>query len=188
MTYDSLVAGLSGPIEPAKAMRLYADSIRSGGYYLQVMELARGSGNKERDRAAFHAGWALEYAYFDDRDAFAPYIEEFLADFTEVTNSSVHRHYTKMLYDMICCGTVKLEGEQAEKVAEVCFDFLIDPKTKVAVKAWAMDILSYLAPRIDWVGENLREILIRVMEDGSPGIQNKGRKMLKILATSGAKG
>lgn len=136
----------------------------------------------EDPRVAFRASWALEWAYFNDRVAFRPYLGHFVDNFLRASNPSVHRHYTKMLWDMLHRGVLELDDAQAGQVAEKAFDLLIDPKTRVAVMVWCMEILYDLSPRLDWIEEPLRDTVRRIMEnEPSQGIANRGSKLLKRM-------
>ncbi len=181
-TGADLAAVLSECIPMGADSRRLGEVIRRENLWGEAMDFAlQGGTSGPGAHLAFRGAWALEHAYFADREAFRPYIKRFLDDFTQIRNPSVHRHYTKMLLDMMRRGTVRLEGGRADRIAEFCFDRLIDPRTKVAVKAWAMDVLVLLASQVDWVGEYLPETIRHQMDGASPGMQNHGRKLLKRL-------
>ena len=75
----------------------------------------------------------------------------------------------------------KLATIDMESVVEKCFDWLIDPKVKVAVKVFAADVLFNLHNRYDWINEELANHVQFMMRNGSPAIQSRGRKLLKSL-------
>lgn len=133
-------------------------------------------------RVAFRSSWALEWAYFNDRESFRPHTAHFFDNFLKAANPSAHRHYSKMLYDMMRRGAVTLDHGQACATAEKCFELLIDPSTRVAVKVWCMEILFDLRPRLDWLEENLRDA-VQILLDTNPsaGLANRGFKLLKRL-------
>lgn len=69
-------------------------------------------------RVAFRGSWALEWAYFNDPESFMPHTAHFIDNFLKTANPSAHRHYSKMLYDMMRRGTVGMDHGLASAVAE----------------------------------------------------------------------
>ena len=174
---DSFVEGLSGEMI-GEMNGVFGRLIGPNNMWDFALDLAF----HDDPRVAFRGSWALEWAYYNDREAFRPYLAHFVDNFLKAANPSVHRHYTKMLWDMQHRGMLVLDDGQAEQVAEKAFDLLIRPETKVAVKVWCMEILYDLSPRLDWVGEQLGEVLRRIMEDEpSRGIANRGLKILRRI-------
>ncbi len=145
--------------------------IASSGLYGAAMDAALAPARSgPAAQVAFRAAWALESAYFTGRDEFRPYAPRFIDDFCKVKNPSVHRHYTKMMADMLKEGIARPDDAQASRIAETCFDRLIDPRTRVAVKIWAINILLALRPRVEWIAENLRAVLDDLSVDPSPAM------------------
>lgn len=145
-------------------------------------DFAIGLSLHEDHRTAFRGSWALEWAYYNDKNAFRPHTRKFLDHFLKTDDPSVHRIYTKMLLDMYHHGVVVLSGDQAEAVAEKTFGLLIEADTRSAVKAWCMEILFELSPRLDWVEEPLREVVCRIMEDDpSKSMAKSAAKLIKRI-------
>lgn len=137
-------------------------------------------------RVRFRASWALEWAFFLDPERFAPYTAQFFESFLRSSDGSVHRHYTKILCHMLRDGRLTPDDAQAGGLAEKCFDLLIDPGVRVAVKVWCSEILFELSPRIDWVRENLPDTLRDQMERfPTPGMVNHGNKLLRRISAGG---
>lgn len=133
-------------------------------------------------RIAFRAAYALEFAFFIDPAGFAcSYGNKLAADYILAENPSVHRHYSKMLFQMLEKGLIQPSEEITDRIIEKAFDLLISPKAMPAVKVWSMDILCFLSPRRDWIARSLFETLQNLMIDGSPGIKSKGAKICRRL-------
>lgn len=115
-------------------------------------------------QTAFRASWALEWAYATNHDYFERFIPRFFTDYLNAMNESVNRVYSKMVCDMTRRGALTLTDGQALMVAEKAFDLLVNPETAVAVKVWQIELLSDLSGRIDWIEENLTEI-VRAMSE-----------------------
>lgn len=176
---EDFIAGLQGEFGPAMDRR-YGDIIIRNDLWKDALALAF----HNDCRVAFRASWALEWAYFHDRNAFAPFIGTFLENYLRATNPSVHRHYTKMLYDMLRGSLFCPNDIQTANIAEKTFDLLIGEATKSAVRIWAAEILCELSFRLEWISEHLDGILRRQMETiPAPAIRSRYPKLLKKLAS-----
>jgi hypothetical protein len=140
---------------------------------------------KERE-IAFRAAWILENLILTYPLRFVNDIEYILSLFPKVKNKSCQRHYTKII--MYLTGPridkqikQKIDSVDMEAIIECCFDLLIEPKTPVAVKAFASEILFNLRCRYIWISEVLAEQLKIMIPGAKPGIQAKGRRLLSYL-------
>ncbi len=134
--------------------------IAEEGLWNEALDLAM----SDNGQTAFRASWALEWAYATNMDYFERFIPRFFTDYLAASNESVNRVYSKMACDMMRRGVLRLDDEQALMVAEKAFDLLVNPDTAVAVKVWQIELLSDLSCRIDWIEENLTEI-VRIMSE-----------------------
>ena len=134
---------------------------------------------------AFRASWTLEQVVAGCFDVFSPSLEDFLARYPLQTNTSCRRHYAKILVCLFERGAV---GDyDPEPVTEATFDWLIDPETPVAVKVHCIEALLHLSKELDWVGPELKAQTEFLMEQGSPGMRSRGRKILARLRTDGTR-
>ncbi len=187
ITVERLEEALAGRF--ARKMNATAGSlIVEENLWDEAMALARrgsnGGGNRNGgDKIAFRASWALEWAYNMAPEQIEARWARFFEDFLSSRNDSVHRVYSKMVCDMMRRGTVALSDDDAERLAEKCFDLLISADTAVAVKVWQIEILSDLAARIDWVGETLTETVRTMSEspDCLPAMAAHARHYFKKL-------
>ena len=176
-TQDLFIKGVSSDIESEMNEKL-GRLIGHNNLWDTALDL----GLHDDPKVAFHGSWALEWAFYDDREAFRPHIPHFVDNFLKATNGSVHRHYTKMMWDMLHRGMLRPDIAHAEQIAEKTFDLLIGPSTKTAVKVWCMEILFELAPRLDWVAEQLRETVQQILESTpSCGLANRAGKVLRRI-------
>lgn len=174
---DAFIKGLSAGFN-RKMNERFGELIVSGNMWALALDL----GLHRDPKVAFRSSWALEWAFFNDRGAFSPHMAHFIGNFLKATNGSVHRHYTKMMWDVLHRGMLVPDAAQAEQIAEKTFDLLISPATRTAVKVWCMEILFELAPHLDWVGEQLCETVRQIMEnEPSRGLANRACKMLKRI-------
>lgn len=149
-----------------------AERVIANGDMHQLYLLATGDTplltKPEKEKAVFRAAYVLEYIYFTERDLFAPYKERFFTDFPKTTNSSAKRHFTKMMRHLL--EQEKPDKEHCHKIAEAAATWIIEPKTRVAVKIGAVEVLRVLRDEVEWVDELLPQILEQISQEASPGI------------------
>lgn len=135
---------------------------------------------------AFRAAWMLETILVQDPESYPDELEYLISRFKEVNNPSCMRHYTKIIMHMTDAHApepirIKLQSIDMEPVVEQLFDWMIDPKVKVAVKSFAGKALFNLKDKFPWIEEELASQLEFLMRDGSAGMQAGGKKILKEI-------
>ncbi|HZY38125.1 MAG TPA: hypothetical protein VFE53_15825 [Mucilaginibacter sp.] len=139
------------------------------------------------DRAiAFHAAWILENAYLQNQEKCVGDLEYLLSRIKDVKHESCQRHYVKIVMHVSdkkapVAVQQKLMQLDLEPVIEQCFDWLIDPKVKIAVKCFSAEALFNLRDRYPWIKDELPDQLHFLMRNGSAGIQARGRRLLSML-------
>jgi cytosine/uracil/thiamine/allantoin permease len=134
----------------------------------------------------FRAVWILENMFLKDPEHYIKDLEYFASRFKEVSNPSCMRHYTKLIMHMTDTTSpasvkLKLETIDLDPVVEQLFDWMIDPKIKVAVKAFAGKALFNLKDRYDWIAEELEGQLKIFLCDKSAGMRSAARTTLKLI-------
>ena len=135
---------------------------------------------------AFRAAWILENLFLKEPKMYEQHIPYLISRVPEVKYASCQRHYAKILMHITSKKALVnvakiLEEMDLEPVVEKCFDWMIDPKIKVAVKVFSAEVLFNLSERYPWVKEELANQIMFSMKTGSAGIQSKGKKLLKAL-------
>ena len=136
----------------------------------------------------FHAAWVLEHMIIDKPELLKKYFVSIVNKMPETKNPSVQRHFSKIAKCSLESGAVKdfiatkKNSKSIELLIEVCFEWLLNLKTPIAVKAYCMDILVYLAPSNTWIKEELPHVIRLNMIDASPGISAKSKKILAQLS------
>lgn len=177
---NRLVKELLGELDGSMKERVGRIIVRDG-LWAEAIELAC----DDDPRVVFRSAWALQWAYEATPEGLLPHIGAFIETFIESENGSIHREYSKILYDIQRRRIIEFDDIRLARIAEKAFDLLISPGVKVATKAWCIDILHDSLPRLDWVGEMLQDTLHRILEEApSPGLANKASKVLKKLRRS----
>ncbi|MBK0383035.1 hypothetical protein I5M32_08695 [Pedobacter sp. SD-b] len=133
---------------------------------------------------AFRAAWVLEYAEGFSPEDFLPYAKDFIRVYPDVNNDSVQRHFTKIIMRLSSNEYIDFYGlkpDDFENVLAITFEWLLNPKTPVAVQANAMEILFQLSPNFDWVKEELVAILEQKLLSGSAALVSRSKKILKMM-------
>jgi hypothetical protein len=77
-----------------------------------------------------------------------------------------------------------LNGKHLSHITEACFDWLIDPKGKVANKAYAMRALYIIGKKEDWVYPELQRILSEDFVKHSAAYKGAAKEILGKLQSS----
>ncbi len=136
---------------------------------------------------AFHSAWVLEHILIDSPQQLQKWFIPIVETMPNTKNMSVQRHYAKIVKCALESGAakdiIKMKKHQKniESLIEVCFEWLLNEKTPIAIKAHCMDILMYFAPNNEWVREELPHIIRLIMIDATPGIASKSKKIIEKL-------
>ena len=135
---------------------------------------------------AFRAAWILENLFLQKPESYGQDLAYLISRVSEVKHASCQRHYAKILMHITNKKAPKTISNQLseidlEPVVEKCFDWMIDPKVKIAVKVFSSEVLFNLKDRYPWVKEELINLLQFLMRNGSPGMQSRGGKLLGLF-------
>ncbi|MDI3526124.1 MAG: hypothetical protein PWR03_307 [Tenuifilum sp.] len=142
------------------------------------------SNNKE---LAFHAAWVLENCLLADKNLLEVYVPLLLKSIPELRNSSVRRHFCKILKvwlvqdDRNLQKLVREYNEDVEALVETCYDWLLDAKVPVAVKAHCLEIFFVLSRHFNWLRNELPNIFRLVQINSSPGVRAMVHRLNKNL-------
>ena len=126
------------------------------------------------EKLEFRLAYILEAVYFKDSQLFEPFFHSFFALFPTVTNGSMRRHFAKICFFEIKKGN---RPPNIEAIATACVDWIIDTATRIAVKAWALDILIELTKTEKWLKELLPEIIDSLSQHPSAGMLVRLRRI-----------
>jgi len=135
---------------------------------------------------AFRAAWILENVFLQDPARYEPDLDYLLSRLKDVKYESCQRHYAKIVMH-ITNKKAPLNIQQnlskfdMEPIVEQCFDWMIDPRVRIAVKVFASEALFNLRGRYPWIAEELANQLQFLMRNGTAAIQSRGKKLLAEL-------
>ncbi|MCP2043936.1 hypothetical protein [Pontibacter sp. HSC-36F09] len=152
---------------------------------LPVADLLRLCYTQHKPAVAFRAAWVLEEVAHTYPEQFVPHLPDFVSQLSAQHNLSCQRHFTKIL---MCCANPKARPiystawsaiPEHEAVVETMFEWLIDPRTPVAVKVNCLDVLAYLQDEFPWIKDELKAQIEFLLKDGSPAMLSRGKRLLK---------
>ncbi|WP_017257847.1 hypothetical protein [Pedobacter arcticus] len=133
---------------------------------------------------AFRASWVLDTVTVLDLDVFLVNLSVFLELYPTITNSSVQRCFTKIMMLLTASkliNTVGNEPDRFEECLSATFDWLLNPKTPVAVQSNALEVVFQLSPYYDWVLEELTVMLEEKLVSSSPALISRAKRLLKKI-------
>jgi len=135
---------------------------------------------------AFRAAWILENVFLQDPARYERDLDYLISRVKHVKYESCQRHYAKIMMHITnkkAPQIIQQKQQQLdlEPVVEQCFDWMIDPKVKIAVKVFASEALFNLRGRYPWIAEELANQLQFLMRNGTAAIQSRGKKLLAEL-------
>ncbi|HEX8377158.1 MAG TPA: hypothetical protein VF602_05025, partial [Pedobacter sp.] len=124
---------------------------------------------------AFRVAWILETVYYKNPQAFVIHLDDFKSAYCQQKNLSCQRHFTNIMMDITSPKSKVYERivntSDFEAVTETTFEWLIGPKTPVAVQANCLDILYNLSGRYDLIKDELVFQTEHLLKNGSAAIQ-----------------
>lgn len=182
LSRDDLIKQISNTIGKSKVIELSL-ILKSQHFALRDLIDLTFYANKD---IAFRAAWILENLFLKEPEIYGQDLKYLLSRVPEVQHPSCQRHYAKILMHLSTKKaseiiSKKLQEINLEPVVEKCFDWMIDPKVKVAVKVFSAQVLYNLSERFPWVKDELANQIMFLMKDGTAGIQSRGKKLLKQI-------
>jgi hypothetical protein len=123
-----------------------------------LLEIAFDTTDKNHHKSC----WIMELVFEAKTEWLAGYLDAFCTTLASFTNESAIRPVAKtclfaLQYSQGHLGF--LNAAQLDKITEACFDWLINPETKVATKAYAMRALYLIGKKEHWIYPELSRIL-----------------------------
>lgn len=141
------------------------------------------------DKISPRAAWVLEFMCKEHLERLIPHLDIFLNSINKVHIDSAVRpcakiceYLTEAYYgkhpSKIKTSLTQLHKEQ---IIELCFDWLIDDKEKVAAKAYGMRSLFLLGKEFNWIYPELSLILEQNYQLQSAAYKARAREILKRI-------
>jgi len=129
------------------------------------------------DRVALRCAWIMSHCADQYPDIITPWISKLVRRAGEKdAPQAVQRNVVRVLQ------FIDIPSKHQGKVANLCFNFLQDLKTPIAVKAFSMTVLVNIAKNEPDLKHEIVLVIEQMLPYGSAGIQARAKKVLKQLA------
>jgi len=130
----------------------------------------------ENIRLCQRASWAVgilgeKYPYL-----LLPYLDKMI----QIIDNS--RHHALVRNTLRIWQFIDIPSSSQGMVYDQCFNLLIDPKSPIAIRVFAMTVCFYISKIIPELKEELILVIKDNMVDSSPGFYSRGKKVLKALS------
>src|SRR6185437_481863 len=120
--------------------------------------------------------WPLSYCVRAHPELIRPYFKAILDNLARKDIPvAVVRNIVRLLQD------VEIPRRYHGRVMSTCFEFIQQPETPIAVKAFSLTILGDLAARYPDIRSELKLIIEEQWEHATPAFRSRARKVLKAL-------
>jgi hypothetical protein len=125
-------------------------------------------------RITQRTAWPLSYCVRRHPELITPYYKRLLDNLgRKDIHVAVIRNTVRLLQD------VSIPKRWHGRVMSVCFEFVEDPATPIAVKAFALSILSNLSAEYPEIKVELKTLIESQWEQATPAFRSRARKILK---------
>lgn len=123
------------------------------------------------------AAWALSYAVIAHPELIKKHFSKLLNNLSKKgLHDAVKRNTVRLLQDIDI--PEKFQGQ----VMNICFDYIISPHEKPAIKAFSLTILQHLTKQYPDIKQELRTIIEDRWDHESAAFRSRGKKILKELS------
>jgi hypothetical protein len=128
-------------------------------------------------RISQRAAWPLSYCVRSYPALIAPYYGRLLDNLgRKDIHVAVIRNTVRLLQD------VSIPKRWHGRVMSICFDFVANPETPIAVKAFALTILSNLSQDYPEIRGELKLIIEEQWDQATPAFRSRAKKILKKIS------
>ena len=104
-----------------------------------------------------------------------PFMEQMIALLKAPKHDAVIRNTVRLWQNM------EIPEVWQGEIFELCFGFVTTPTTPIAIKAFSMTVCENISKNYPELQQELILAIEDQMEFGSPGVKNRGQKLLKKL-------
>lgn len=127
------------------------------------------------NKIAWRSAYLLDKIHDQTTEIVVPYLAQVIEIAETTKNPSVRRHYFRMLTQH------NLSQKVSGNFVDLCFQLLYEEKTKIAVKAHAMQLLYNLTKGYPELASELKVSLQELLPNASSGVKNRAKKLLAKL-------
>ncbi len=130
----------------------------------------------DHHRVAQRAAWILGFSAEAHPQLILPHLKSLLKNLQKPgIHDAVKRNALRIV------ALLELPDALMGLAADICFDFLANPKEPVAIRVHAMQVLYNISLKEPDLADELCLLIEDGMHHGSAGFRSRGRKILKAL-------
>jgi len=172
---EDLMAMVNNMMSMKEAEWVAVSAIENPAIFLKLLEFSHSSDKK----LAFHSSWTLTKVCDKFPELIYPYIHDLVASLDRLEHESALRSFLRIIS---LSEMDRLNNSEHGILADFCFNTLKSGFTAIAVKAYSMEILYRLSLIYPELANELSASIRILLEDGSAGINARGRMILKKIS------
>ncbi len=129
----------------------------------------------ESQRLTQYASWAVNYCAENHPPLILPYLDQLLKNLDKPLHNSIKRNTIRLL------TFIDIPEQHLGHVADLCFNYLNDPKEAIAVRVFSMTVLYHICLKEPDLSNELEVIIKDFLPHGSAGFKARGKKILLAL-------
>jgi len=130
----------------------------------------------DENRVVQRASWVLSVCAEKHPELIMPHLEVLVKNLRQPKlHNAVKRNTVRILQD------VDIPENLWGEVADICFQYLADPKEAVAVRVFSMTVLLQICQKVPELMNELQLTIEEYMPHGSAGFQSRGKKTLAAI-------
>ncbi len=129
-------------------------------------------------RLAQRASWVAMHCVAIHPELLHPHLTVLTEHLGRSVSDTVKRNILRMMQD------TPLPEALWGTLTHLCFEFLIDRRSAIAVKVFAMTVLGQITEQVPELAEELKWVIEDQLAGGSPAFVSRAKKVLKTLEKS----
>lgn len=121
------------------------------------------------------ASWIISHCLDQHPQLVEPYIESFWKNLLQGQNDTITRNTLRIFQDY------PIPKNTQGIAASLCFDYLANPNTAVAIRVFSMSVLYNISREEPDLLPELAILIEEGMPHGSAGFRSRGKKILKAI-------
>lgn len=128
-------------------------------------------------RVSQRAAMVLGHLYDAHPEMIAPFLPKIIKHLRKPDiHDAVKRNIVRILQ------TIDLPKKHHGQVADICFNYLADPNTAVAIRAFSMTVLWNICLKVPELMPELKATIEDWLEHGTKGFESRGKQILRLIA------
>lgn len=182
MTQSQLIQHMSAPGKGTTVAKLGRQIKKENFSLTELVDMTF----HEDKEIALKSSRLLEYVLFKFPESYYDDIQYFIDRIFDLQSSSGKKTYAKVLMHITSPEVPrdvreKMKEMEMERVVELCFEWMIDPKMPVSVRAYSAEALFNLRHRYPWIAEELSKQLEFITRTATPNLLAKCNYILSYL-------